>query len=63
VLRRVRTGRPRWHFQMVHHGVWDYDLPAAPNLIDVVVGGRAIGHLLRQHHFGAAKRRAPIRTW
>jgi quinoprotein glucose dehydrogenase len=38
----ARTGRRLWHFQMVHHGVWDYDLPAAPNLIDIRVGGRRI---------------------
>ena len=38
----ARTGRRAWHFQMVHHGVWDYDLPAAPTLLDVRVDGRAI---------------------
>jgi glucose dehydrogenase len=36
------TGRKVWHFQAVHHGLWDYDFPAAPNLLDVVVNGRAI---------------------
>lgn len=36
------TGKRVWHFQMVHHGLWDYDLPAAPNLIDIKVGGKAI---------------------
>jgi quinoprotein glucose dehydrogenase len=38
----ARTGVRKWHFQMVHHGVWDYDLPAAPNLIDITVNGRRI---------------------
>jgi quinoprotein glucose dehydrogenase len=38
----ARTGKRVWHFQMVHHGLWDYDLPAAPNLIDVRVGGKRI---------------------
>lgn len=38
----ARTGERRWHFQMVHHAVWDYDPPAAPNLIDIVVDGRPI---------------------
>ncbi len=28
----ARTGERQWHFQAVHHGVWDYDLGAAPNL-------------------------------
>jgi quinoprotein glucose dehydrogenase len=36
------TGKRVWHFQFVHHGVWDYDLPAAPNLIDITVDGRPI---------------------
>ena len=36
------TGERIWHFQAVHHGIWDYDFPAAPNLVDIVVDGRAI---------------------
>ena len=31
----IETGDRKWHFQTVHHGLWDYDLPAAPNLVDV----------------------------
>jgi quinoprotein glucose dehydrogenase len=38
----ARTGKRVWHFQMVHHGLWDYDLPCAPNLLDVTVGGRRV---------------------
>lgn len=36
------TGTRVWHFQMVHHGLWDYDLPAAPNLLDITVDGRRV---------------------
>ena len=36
------TGERVWHFQMIHHGLWDYDTPAAPNLIDITVDGREI---------------------
>ncbi len=36
------TGRKVWHFQLVHHGLWDYDPPAAPNLIDITVDGKKI---------------------
>jgi quinoprotein glucose dehydrogenase len=36
------TGNKIWHYQLVHHGLWDYDLPAAPSLIDVTVGGKRI---------------------
>ncbi|MCA0377447.1 MAG: PQQ-binding-like beta-propeller repeat protein [Gemmatimonadetes bacterium] len=36
----VKTGKRRWHFQMVHHDIWDYDTPMAPNLMDVTVDGK-----------------------
>ena len=36
----VKTGKRRWHFQMVHHDIWDYDTPMAPNLMDVTIDGR-----------------------
>jgi quinoprotein glucose dehydrogenase len=36
----VKTGKRKWHFQMVHHDIWDYDTPMAPNLLDVKVDGR-----------------------
>ncbi|MBM3457735.1 MAG: pyrroloquinoline quinone-dependent dehydrogenase, partial [Armatimonadetes bacterium] len=42
VCLEAKTGRRVWHYQMVHHGVWDYDLPCAPNLLDVTVGGRRV---------------------
>jgi quinoprotein glucose dehydrogenase len=38
----ARTGKRVWHYQFVRHGLWDYDLPAAPNLIDVTVDGRRV---------------------
>ena len=38
----ARTGERQWHFQAVHHGVWDYDLNAAPNLITITVDGQTI---------------------
>ncbi len=38
----ARTGERLWHFQTVHHGVWDYDLSAAPNLVTITVGGHEI---------------------
>ncbi|MBL8137859.1 MAG: pyrroloquinoline quinone-dependent dehydrogenase [Acidobacteria bacterium] len=38
----VRSGRRVWSFQTVHHGLWDYDNPAAPNLLDITVDGRRI---------------------
>ena len=38
----VETGKRDWHFQAVHHGIWDYDFPAAPVLLDITVAGRKI---------------------
>ena len=38
----AKTGRRVWHFQILHHGVWDYDLPAAPILHDIRKDGRTI---------------------
>jgi len=38
----VETGDRIWHFQTVHHGLWDYDNPAAPNLVDITVDGKPI---------------------
>ena len=36
------TGERKWHFQLVHHGIWDHDIPCAPILIDVNVDGRTV---------------------
>jgi quinoprotein glucose dehydrogenase len=38
----AETGERVWHFQTVHHGIWDYDIASAPNLIDVEVDGKLI---------------------
>src|SRR5687767_434193 len=38
----ARTGRRLWHFQTVHHDLWDRDLPAAPNLVTVTRDGRRV---------------------
>ena len=38
----ARTGKRIWHYQLVRHGLWDYDLPAAPNLVDVTVNGQRV---------------------
>ncbi|MEZ5416096.1 MAG: PQQ-binding-like beta-propeller repeat protein [Vicinamibacterales bacterium] len=36
----LETGERRWHFQFVHHGMWDMDIPCAPILADVTIDGR-----------------------
>ena len=38
----AKTGKRLWHFQTVHHDLWDRDLPAAPNLLTITRDGRRI---------------------
>ena len=38
----AETGKVKWHFQVVHHDIWDYDLPPAPGLLDVTVNGKTV---------------------
>ncbi|HVT39660.1 MAG TPA: pyrroloquinoline quinone-dependent dehydrogenase [Gemmatimonadaceae bacterium] len=38
----ARTGKRVWHFQVTHHGLWDYDLPAPPNLVTVMHDGKRV---------------------
>ncbi len=40
------TGERVWHYQTVHHDIWDWDLPAAPVLLDITVDGRDIEALV-----------------
>src|SRR5712691_11376818 len=38
----LKTGQKKWHYQIVHHPIWDYDLSSAPLLADITVNGKAI---------------------
>src|SRR5437667_971039 len=38
----LQTGKRKWHYQLVHHGIWDFDIPCAPILVDVTMNGRTI---------------------
>ena len=38
----ARTGERVWHYQLIHHGIWDYDIPTPPALVDITVDGREI---------------------
>jgi quinoprotein glucose dehydrogenase len=55
----LTSGKRVWHFQTVHHGLWDYDNPAAPNLMDVTIGGarvRAVAQITKQGYVYAFDR-------
>lgn len=38
----LKTGQRKWHYQLVHHGIWDFDIPCAPMLIDISINGRTV---------------------
>ena len=38
----LQTGKRKWHYQLVHHGIWDMDIPCPPILFDVTINGRTI---------------------
>lgn len=38
----LKTGVRKWHQQLVHHGIWDFDIPCAPILADITVNGKLI---------------------
>jgi quinoprotein glucose dehydrogenase len=38
----LHTGQRKWHYQLVHHGIWDMDIPCAPILTDIAMNGRTI---------------------
>lgn len=43
----AKTGKRVWHFQAVHHGIWDYDFPTHPILGDITVNGRRIKSVIQ----------------
>lgn len=51
---KCATGERVWHYQVVHHDLWDYDLPAAPILTDLTVEGRAIKAVVQLTKHGFA---------
>ena len=40
VALNMQTGKRLWHFQFVHHPMWDYDIPCAPILADLTIDGK-----------------------
>lgn len=38
----LQTGKRKWHYQLVHHGLWDMDIPCAPILADITINGKTI---------------------
>jgi quinoprotein glucose dehydrogenase len=62
----AKTGKRVWHFQAVHHGIWDYDVPAAPILVDINVNGkpvRAVAQVSKQGFTYVFDRRTGTPVW
>jgi len=62
----ARTGEYQWHFQAVHHGIWDYDFPCAPNLIDLEIDGtvvKAVAQVSKQAFTYVLDRRTGEPLW
>ena len=60
------TGKRVWHFQAVHHGLWDYDFPAAPILVDITVNGRrinAVAQVSKQAFVYVFDRKTGVPVW
>jgi quinoprotein glucose dehydrogenase len=38
----LHTGARKWHYQLVHHGIWDMDIPCAPILVDITINGQTV---------------------
>jgi quinoprotein glucose dehydrogenase len=43
----LETGKRIWHYQITHHDIWNYDLPSAPALVNMTVGGRPVRALVQ----------------
>ena len=43
----LETGKRIWHYQITHHDIWNYDLPSAPALVNMTVGGRPVKALVQ----------------
>ena len=60
------TGKRVWHFQAVHHGLWDYDFPTAPILVDITVNGRrinAVAQVSKQAFVYVFDRKTGVPVW
>ena len=48
------TGKRKWHYQLVHHGLWDYDMPSPPALVTITVNGKKIDAVVQLTKMGFA---------
>ncbi len=48
----LKTGKMKWHFQFIHHEIWDYDMSSAPLLMDLTVNGKAVKAVVEPSKMG-----------
>ena len=66
VALEAKTGKRVWHFQAVHHGLWDYDFPSHPTLGEITVDGqriKAVMQISKQNYTYAFNRETGEPIW
>ena len=59
----IHTGERRWHYQLIHHDIWDWDLPAAPVLLDRADGRKVVMAVTKQAFVYAFDRETGEPIW
>ena len=62
VALNAETGEPQWHYQTVHHDLWDYDVASQPTLVDVQVDGKKVPALLQPTMSASVNARLAVLT-
>lgn len=59
----IKTGERRWHFQQIHHDIWDWDVPAAPVLADLPNGRKVLMSVTKQSFVYTYDRETGVPIW
>jgi glucose dehydrogenase len=59
----IKTGERKWHFQYIHHDIWDWDVPAAPVLVDLPNGRKVVMSVTKQNFIYAFDRLTGEPIW
>lgn len=59
----IKTGERRWHFQQIHHDIWDWDVPAAPVLADLPNGRKVLMSVTKQAFVYTYDRETGVPIW
>jgi quinoprotein glucose dehydrogenase len=62
----LQTGKRKWHYQLIHHGIWDRDIPCAPVLVDIPADGKTVKALAqptKQAYLYVLNRETGVPIW